>query len=53
VIWLGGTAYLLGPAQAPWWTVVVLLGAVGVAELLFRRWNDGHWPGSEGEPGAG
>ena len=45
LIWLSGTTYLLEVLHTGLWGPIVLLVVVGVAELLFMRWNDGHWPG--------
>ncbi|HCB03027.1 MAG TPA: hypothetical protein PLZ93_02025 [Nocardioides sp.] len=47
VIWLGGTAFLVEEMDSGWrWLAVVALLAVVVAiEVVFIRWNEGHWPG--------
>jgi hypothetical protein len=46
-LWLGGTAFLLDVVHTGLWGPIVLLIGVVVAELLFVRWNDGHWPGDK------
>ena len=47
IIWLGGTAFILEEVDGGWrWLgVIVLLIVVVAVEVVFVRWNTGHWPG--------
>lgn len=45
VIWLAGVAVLLEYLDTSLWWAAAWLAVVGVVELIFIRWNEGHWPG--------
>jgi hypothetical protein len=46
VVWLAGVAVMLEVLHTSLWWPAAWLVLVGVVELLFIRWNEGHWPGS-------
>jgi hypothetical protein len=47
-VWLVGVAMILEYWDTSLWlrvlVAVLLLGAVGLVELVFVRWNTGRWP---------
>jgi hypothetical protein len=50
VIWLGGAAYFREVLNTGWLEPIVLLVVVVIVEVVFVRWNTGHWPGGEADP---